>query len=187
MNDIVHKARANYFEREAAWSLAPDALVSELAGQVTRCPYGEIAEVRLSYDPTRFDRKRYRCDVTRRGGDRLTIRSSHFAGIASFEDRAATYTPLVRALIARVAAANPHCSFRAGKRPLVFWAEQLFLLAMAALLVFVLAALGGSGLSDLVLLKLALVAALVPLALAYARRNRPRRFSPTAIPEELLP
>ena len=74
-----------------------------------------------------------------RDGARATLWSTHFAGVADFEDRAATYTPFVRALVARVAAANPACSFRAGTRPLSYWAGQLFLLAMAILAIWVIA------------------------------------------------
>jgi len=46
---------------------------------------------------------------------------------------------------------------------------------MAAILVWVLALVGGSDLSDATWLKLGIVIAFVPLALRYARKNRPRR------------
>jgi hypothetical protein len=48
----------------------------------------------------------------------------------------------VRVLIAKVAAANPSARFRSGKNPIAYWAEHLFLLAMVALLVFVLSLTG---------------------------------------------
>ncbi len=38
-------------------------------GGAARFPYASITEVRLSFDPTRFDTRRYRCDVRGAGGD----------------------------------------------------------------------------------------------------------------------
>lgn len=216
MSDPVHTSRANVFQREATWRLGADALARD-GGEAADAPwyahavrlylrllwpwsgirierggalhlrYGEIAELRLSFDPTRADTRRYRCDLMLRNRQRATIWSTHYVSIGEFEDRAATYTPLVRGLVARAAAANPACAFRAGKRPLVYWTEHAFLLAMAALLVFVLALVGGSGLSELVWVKLAIVLAFVPLLWRYARKNRPRRFTPDAIPRDVVP
>ncbi len=116
-----------------------------------------------------------------------TLWSTHFAGVADFEDRAATYTPFVRALVAHVAAANPNCAFRAGTRPLAYWAGQLFLLAMAIVAIWVIAMVGGSALSEVTWAKLSSSSGLIPLAFDYARKNRPRRFEPGAIPADVLP
>ena len=155
-------------------------------GGAARFPYAGITELRLSYDPTRFDTRRHRCDVRSASGAG-TLWSTHFAGVADFEDRAATYTPFVRALVAHVAAANPNCAFRAGTRPLAYWAGQLFLLAMAIVAIWVIAMVGGSALSEVTWAKLFVVIGLIPLAFAYARKNRPRRFEPGEIPDDVLP
>jgi hypothetical protein len=216
MSDPRHTSRANVFQQEATWRLGADALEREGGepadapwiahalrwylrilwpwkgitidpGGAARFPYRDIAELRLLFDPTRFDAQRHRCDVTLRDGTRAMFWSTHYVSVGEFEDRGASYRPFVRALVAYTAAANPACRFRAGKRPIVYWAELIFLLAMVALLIFVLALVGGSGLSDLVLAKLAILAAMVPLALRYTRKNRPRTFSPGAIPPDVLP
>jgi hypothetical protein len=156
-------------------------------GGPARFPCADISEVRLSFDPTRFDTRRHRCDIRMDEGKCATLWSTHFVSVAEFEDRAASYTPLVRALIAHVAATNPRSAFRAGKRPLIYWAEQVFLVVMAAAVVWVLALVGGSDLSEVTWVKLALVVAFIPLALRYARKNRPRRFEPGVIPLDVLP
>ena len=81
---ITHRARVNAFQGEAVWALGPDALertggeptkapmlarISRLylrillpfviesidAGGPARYPYGAIKELRLCFDPTRFD------------------------------------------------------------------------------------------------------------------------------------
>jgi hypothetical protein len=49
-------------ESEATWRLAQDAL-ERLEGNAPpwRLPYDDIAELRLNYDPTRFETNRFRC------------------------------------------------------------------------------------------------------------------------------
>jgi hypothetical protein len=150
-------------------------------------PYASIVELRLCFDPTRFDDTRHRCDLRLADRRKASFYSTHFVSVAEFEDRAATYGPLVRALVAQVAAANPTCRFRAGKWSIVYWSEHVVLAAMVALLVFVLALVGGVAITDLFLAKLAVVVAFVPVMIAYTRKNRPRSFEPGAIPADVLP
>jgi hypothetical protein len=185
-------ARANALEYEAIWRLGADTL--ELQGGPTagpdvvlRFPYRDVVSVRLSYAPSRADSVRYRCDLRLRSGQRLAILSTHYAGIANFEDRGATYVPFVRSLVDRVAVANPHASFRSGKSPIAYWAEHIFLLAMVAVLVVLLSAVGLSSIMGLVWVKLLIILGSIPLLLAYTRKNWPRRFKPDAIPSDVLP
>jgi hypothetical protein len=213
---VVHSARADMFQREAAWRLGLDALDRE-GGEPATAPWwahlmrfylrlivpwavraiepggrasfpcASIVELRLCFDPTRFDDTRHRCDIRLADRRRASFYSTHFVSVAEFEDRAATYVPLVRALVAQVAAASPACRFRAGKRPIVYWAEHAVLAALVALLVCVLALVGGVAITDLFLAKLAIVVAFIPVMIAYTRKNRPRQFDPDAIPAEVLP
>jgi hypothetical protein len=196
MNELAgppsYVARANALEYEATWRLQPDAL--ELQGGPTagpdvvmRFPYRDITGVRLSYAPSRFDHARYRCDVRMRSGQQVAILSTHYAGIADFEDRAATYGPFVQALIARVAAANPSASFRSGKNPVTYVLEHLFLFAMVVLLVLVLSMVGFAPLSESSWAKLFIILASIPLLVVYTRKNWPSRFKPDAIPNDVLP
>jgi hypothetical protein len=213
---VVHRARVNAFQQEATWRLGPDALErdggepaaapvwAQLArfvvrlivpwaldpierGGAARFPYAEVRDLRLRFDPTRFDKARHRCDLRLADGRRAHVFSTHFVGVADFEDRAATYVPLVYGLVARIAAASPRCRFRSGKSRLAYWAEHIFLLAVTALLVFVLFLVGGQGISELAWLKLAIVISFIPVLIAYTRKNWPRRFEPAAIPADALP
>jgi hypothetical protein len=51
----------------------------------------------------------------------------------------------------------------------------------------VLGVIGGAAFSDLVLVKLGIVAAFIPLMIMYTRKNWPRRFDPAAIPKDAIP
>lgn len=184
----TYRSRASVLEDEATWTLAPDALERVAAGApALRLPYRDIAELRLVYDPTRFDTNRYRCDLTTVGGRRATLRSTHYVSLGDFEDRAASYSPFVRELVRRVGEAAPRCRFRAGKRAWVFWAEHIFLLTMLLLLAGVLMAIGNFPLPTIAAIKLAIIATYIPIAIKYARRNWPRAFSPDDVPRDLLP
>ena len=152
-----------------------------------RYPYGDIREIRLSFAPTRVDRARYRCDFQLKNGTLVAILSTHYAGFADFEDRGATYAPLVRGLIERVAAANPACKFEAGKRPGAYWGEHIFLFLMVLLLVFVIGGVGGASLSTFVLIKLGILVFYIPVMILYSRKNWPRSFDPEPIPVALIP
>ena len=121
-----------------------------------------------------------------RSGQQLAIVSTHYAGIADFENRAAT-APFVRALIVRIAAANPSARFRSGKNPVAYWAEHLFLLGMVAMLVFVLSITGFAYVVDSAWVKLFIIIFFIPLLIAYTRKNWPRNFRPDAIPKDVLP
>jgi hypothetical protein len=212
----MHSSRWSVFQREATWRLDGDALVREGGepadagwfphamrtflrilvpwyvipiepGGPARFPFRDIVALRLAFEPTRVDHERHRCDVTMRDGTKVSLWSTHYVSVGEFENRAATYTPLVRELVVHAASANPDCVLRAGKTAFGYWAQLIFLLAMFSLLALVILTFGSGGLSSLVWLKLAIIAGLVPLLIRYARKNRPRRFTPDAIPDDVLP
>jgi hypothetical protein len=184
---VEFRTRRNVLEDEMRLALDADTLVCAIGGATLRHPFREISQIRLWFDPTRFDSVRCRCEVKPAKGERLRFPSTSYVSIGDFEDRGAAYARFVRALVARVAAANPAAQFHAGKRPLAYYAEHAFLLSAFLLLGFVLATIGEFALSGLVMTKLAIIAFYVPIAIAYTRRNWPRRFSAAAIPTEVLP
>src|SRR4029077_3178667 len=134
-------------------------------GGAARFPYRDIKHLRLTYEPLQFDDARHRCELRLKTGEKALIYSSHFLSAADLENRAATYVPLVRDLIARVAAANPACRFWSGKSRLGYWAQHIFLLALLLLMVFVLGYFAGFNLSELSMAKLAIIVGFIPLAL----------------------
>ena len=139
------------------------------------------------YDPTRFVHDRFRCKVRFRDGREADLINQSYAGIAQFENRSAYYVPFVQELVARVAQANPACRFYAGKPWFHYFASLAFVFAMLLLLGVVLWLTAAVSLHGLVVVKLIIIAAMLPTAYLYVRKNRPRRFDPAAIPDDLLP
>lgn len=213
---IAHHARANIYQEEARWHLSADALVrdggtpatvpwwvraSRVVTQIilpgaldpiepggpARFPYEAVRELRLYFDPTEADKTRYRCDLRLATGEQASIVSGHVLDAWSAENRGATYLPLVRGLVARVASANPLCRFRAGKRPLHYWRMCVVLSALMVAAFAVLSLLGVEHLSEVSWAQLAIVVGGIPLLVLYARKNWPRSFDPKSIPPDVLP
>jgi hypothetical protein len=211
-----HTTRASIFQQEARWTLTPDAL-ERIGGEPAQAPfwarlarlivlvmmpwgldrieaggparfrYADIRTLRLSYEPTGDRVQRYRCDVRTVDGRTAFLYSTSCKSATVLEDRAASYVPLVRELVARVAAASPGCRFRAGKRPLAYWAQNIALLILFTLMILVLFMVGGSGLSEFSWAKIGMIAALAPVVILSTRKNWPRTLSPGAIPGDILP
>ena len=73
-------------------------------------PLSAILKLRLSYDPSRIERNRFRCHLYNTGAKCASIHNIHFKGFASFGDRTDTHLPFVRTLISRIAALTPAAS-----------------------------------------------------------------------------
>jgi hypothetical protein len=203
MNDAVpppsYVARVRVLDEEAVWRLAPDAL--ELQGGpldlqaspaarsdgTLRFPYRDIVGVRLYFAPAQYNPGHYCCALRMRSGQHVEIPSTHTAGIMSSEDRTASYVPFVRALIARVAAANPSARFRAGLHPARIWLGYIVGLISMAVLVFAMSEPWGDSLwVKFVLVLLFIPLLIIPMVL-WGRKNWERRFAPDFIPEDVLP
>lgn len=160
---------------EVVWTAGAKALTCRRPdGAEATLPWAEVVGVRTAYAPTRWKTWRHLLALKASGGRSLTIDSAHFRGVGDFEDRRASFTPFAHACIEAIAAANPKARASVGATPLAYAAQLLFALAMLALLALVLIALP-IPLGPLVWLKLALLAAVAPVALLWTVKSRPRR------------
>ncbi len=153
-------------------------------------PLVAIAQVRLEFAPTRFEPRRFRCRLTLHSGETLEFFNRTYAGLADFRDTSAAYRDFVGALhdaLAARAELAPGRGFVAGSTAGAYAASAaglgvaLVALAVAALLLI------ATGLWWLLIVKLAVIALSVPVAMRWMQRNRPRPYDPAAIPAEVLP
>ncbi len=184
---LEHRVRVSALEKECTWKLDGDTLWMATEGQPDiSIPLAGIASVRLSYDPSRFQSKRFRCHLYNAGGKCATIQSSSYKGIADFEDRGETYASLIHALIPRIASLSPRCTFKTGTSNLNWWAQLILLFGIFSILILIMILLY-TAIGPLVIVKLILVAIMVPVAIRWFMRNKPAAFDPQRIPEKLLP
>jgi len=186
MAETEYRVRQHAFEQERIWRAGPEGVSWDGGDKKGHFPFSDIASIRLSFTPTRFDFVRYRCTVTRFNGWQETIVSTSYARIGSFEDRAQDYGRFVRDLVSHAARGNRAIRFEAGESPIKYWGSIAALIGAFALLALVLFSIGFNP-TWVIAAKLAVIAFLLPLCLRWIGKNRPRPFLPSAIPSNLLP
>ena len=190
MTDIEYRRRASTIEKtEVLWRAQADRLeqVAPDGTVVTTVPYRHVQRLRLAFAPGRFQTERFLMEL-RGASSRLVITNMHFVRIGQFENRAETFFPLVRQVVAGVHAQNPAAQFSAGEQPSLYWlmlglnAAVFGLLAMIVLFLPIVP--GNLPLSALV--KAGILVFSLPMLLSWAINARPRRFDPSKELEKVL-
>jgi hypothetical protein len=186
MAPLSYTVRRNALESARTWTLDQTGLGWSDDKTQGHFKFGEISTIRLEWGATRFDGRRFLCSVSRFNGWMEQIVSTEYSGLADFTDRKDDYLPFVRALVAATAAANPSCRFVAGSSLGKYWVN-LASLAFAVAVIAIAAVSIGIPLTAVVVAKGIVIAFLLPLAISWVRRNRPRPFDPQAIPADVIP
>lgn len=185
---VSYSKRENAFEKgEHIWRAEDDCLVwTRPGGDSLTLLWKDVGAVRAAFAPTEWKSWRHVFELTTRKGATLVIDNAHFRSVGHFEDRSASFTPFALACVDRVAALAPDARARIGAGPLNYYGQLAFALGMMALLAFVLFTLPTPS-GGLLAVKLALVAAMLPVAAAWAVRSRPRTvaLTPDALREGL--
>jgi hypothetical protein len=168
--------RRSVLEQEQTYSLQPGRIVVEGGGMQPRIHlFSEVRKVHLKYEHTK-QREYYQCFIHTAQG-RIDLRHVHYVTFGKFDDRRATYTPFVKALLAELAGV-PGVQFRAGSMA-NFIAAILGVPLMLGL-TWICLSVGRIGLG-------AFAAAMGGLALMMIVPSKPKRFDPLAPPDNLLP
>ena len=108
----VYSSRRNILARERLYSLGPDGLSwREVRGQ-RHIAYQDVVALRI-YKVRLLDpfsgalTRQHRCVARLRGGSRIVLVSTHYAGFRMVEDRLAAFLPFMRAFEHRVREKNP--------------------------------------------------------------------------------
>ncbi len=188
---VIYLRRANRAARgEREWRVEDDALVTRGgSGNVRRTKWSEIVSVRLYHDPTPQKPFRYMFALKPRDKVTIEIDNAHYVGPGQFEDRSDTYTPFVRAALARVAERSPKAMALMGETPKRYFFLLLLSLIGLCGLAYVLVALPTplDGLPNAALIKFGIVLLMLPLFWLWVLRAMPRGVPLDAIPERALP
>jgi len=183
----VYAFKPRMLAAESAFRLGPDSLEWNIGGRPGRVAYPMIARIRLGFRLTNLMGRRYTAEIFPRTGGRMEISSYSARGIVDTANQGAAYRAFISELHRRIAKARGECRFEAGMAAWRFWPSVAVTVAMAIGLVYVLwrGMLGGQLVTGLIVLAVG-----VMFLWQMARTvldNRPRIYSPDAIPEDVLP
>lgn len=190
MSETEYRRRASIAKNsEVLWRAHSDRLeqIAQDGTLMLTVPYRNVRKVRLAFAPGRLQTTRFLMDL-RGETSRLIITNMHFEGIGQFEDRTETFFPLVRQVVAGVAAANPAARFSAGEEPALYWVMfglNVAAFSMLALLILYLPIVPGN-VSLSAMIKMGIVIFTLPLLLSWAVNARPRRFDPVRDIDKVL-
>ncbi len=170
------------------WRIEEDALVERAPdGTERRLAWKTAARVQISFSPTRVKPWRYVFRLWPDAGERIEIDNVDFKGFADFADSSAAFTPFVHAALQRVAAARPEAEVLTGTAWLAYAAGVLFGGGSLVLLAFVIFALPiGAGWPPTALIKLVIIAFMLPTFFKWVMKSKPRTFKIGAVPDLAL-
>ena len=184
------RRRGAISKTEREWRVEDDALVTRGgSGREKRYRWRDIVSVRLLHDPNRARPWRYVFELQPKHERKIVIDNAHYAGDRAFEERSESYTPFVRAAIARWAAVHPKGRALIGETP-----KRYFFLIIGALLglgvlsyflVAVPTALDALPYASIV--KLGIILLMLPFFWQAVLKVFPRGVAPDQIPDRALP
>ena len=188
---IIYRRRRDAISRsEREWRVEDDALVTRGgSGRERRYRWRDIVSVRLLHDPARSKPWRYVFELQPKHERKIVIDNCHFVGAREFEERSDSYTPFVRAALARWAAVHPKGRALIGETPKRYFflliGALLALGALAYVLVAVRTPLDALPFANLV--KFAIILLMLPVFWRWVLRSMPRGVAPDQIPDRAFP
>ena len=173
----------------AAWEfrLAGDGIDWAAGRKGGHIPFRAVRRLRMSYRPASMQSHRFMTELWADGAPKLEILSSSWKSMVEQERLDSRYTAFVAELHRRIALAAAPARFEKGSNPLLYWPGLIAYigvsLGLALLLVRALQANAKGG--------AVFIGGFLALFLwqggNFFRRNRPGRYSPEALPADLLP
>lgn len=178
--------RLHQFVTERTWTVGDDALTwRDVKGGGGRVPYSAIRSVRLRFEPTRAERRRYAMRID--AGTELAITNIHYAGIYDFKDQSEMFRPFVEAFHTKLKAANPNVKYLSGSTPAAYVMNILLTIWIFAMLAIAAIFLFSIGVGWLVAVKVGLILFFMPALFRLLKKNKPSTYDPQHIPESLVP
>ena len=164
-----------------------DAGLTVQSAGVQLWPLDSITSIRLSYRPASMQAWRFRADIATSSGQSITVFSTTWHSISQMARQDQDYRTFIVELHRRLQRAGSHVSLTAGINPVLY---------VAGLVVMGLIGLAIAGLFVRALITAEFVGGLFLAGFAawftwqiggFMRRNRPRKYTFDALPDDVLP
>ena len=185
--EFVYGYRPRAVGAVCAFRLGEHSLDWNLGGTSGSTPYPMMTMVRIGYRPSNFGTRRFIAEIWSQKGPKLEIASASYRSLVALDDQGPAFTHFMRELHARIAASGGNCRFEAGFAPWRWWPMAAVGVATGALLIYVAfnTLVGGDMSAGLLIAGFMFLFAwqMWPLI----ARNRPQRYDPRHIPEQVIP
>ena len=173
----------------AAWEfrLAGDGIDWAAGRKGGHIPFRAVRRLRMSYRPVSMQSLRFMTELRADGAPKLEILSSSWKSLVEQERLDGRYTAFVAELHRRIALAAAPARFERGSNPLLYWPGLIAYIGVSlGLALLVVRALQANAKGGAVFIG-GFLALFLWQGGNFFRRNRPGRYSPEALPADLLP
>ena len=184
---VSYTYKASLISSAHQFELTNAGLAWRVGGRSGVWPYADISSIRLSYRPMSMQARRFRADIAKAGGGRISIHSTTWQTVSLMTPQDQGYRTFITELHRRMRAAGSRASLTGGIG-MVSYAVAVVMLALLAI------AMVGLLVRALATSEFTGALFLVGIAIWFAwtiggfiKRNRPRKYSFEALPETLLP
>ena len=184
---MEYEQRLHQFTATKTWEIREDALVwRDDKGGKGGIRFSEIKLVRLRFQPTRVERRRFAL-VIQIPGETCQITNIHYRGVMDFEERSDDFTRFVEVFHEYLVVANPDVIYRSGSTI----PSYIFNVVISIFVLLVILGVGliavFSGIIWLVAIKIALVIFYLPTLYKVLVKNKPMTYDPLNIPDHIKP
>src|SRR5262249_19635656 len=120
-------------------------------------------------------------------GRKAEFDNVHFAALATFEDRTATYAPFARAVLAKVAEFSPHAEAHQGATPAGYIGLIVLLVSIFIVLGLALLTPRLEGTAGPAVVKILILLIFLPMIWLWVKKARPRGMKLSDIPPDAIP
>ena len=173
----------------AAWEfrLAGDGIDWAAGRKGGHIPFRAVRRLRMSYRPASMQSHRFMTELWAEGAPKLEILSSSWKSLVEQERLDGRYTAFVAELHRRIALAAAPARFEKGSNPLLYWPGLIAYIGVSlGLALLVVRALQANAKGGAVFIG-GFLALFLWQGGNFFRSNRPGRYSPEALPGDLLP
>jgi hypothetical protein len=184
---LTYQHRAKPYSPEAIFTLKDDVVAIVQGARKGDFPYRDIDMVRLTFRPRNTTNEGYMAVLYRRDRKTASLTNLSWKSLVDMERQDADYSAFVRALIARIVAANPNVALAAGMPRWRYLLTGLFaVFSMAGLIAVAAHALQNAS-WPIAAMAGGLGVYFVWWSWRFLGRNLPRNFTPNAIPADVMP
>lgn len=185
--ELVYSYRPRAVGAICSFRLGPHSLDWSMGGATGSTAYPMISMVRIGYRPSNFGTRRFIAEIWSRGAPRLEISSASYRSLVALDDQGPEFRRFMRELHERIARSGGQCRFEAGFAAWRWWPMAAVGVVTAAMLVYVAVSTLARGDFAAGLLIAGFMALFGWQMWPLISRNRPRRYEPHHIPEDVLP